>query len=102
MKGFPKNLNTKADYMYVKANFHKSLWKPEFEKLLETTHMWIEDKELGENEVAQLGDNYKVVEIQKEGSEETIRVQFKNIPNPNCKMKRLGFTEKEIKKFLAE
>lgn len=28
MVGFPKHLNTKEDYMYIKENFPTEQWKP--------------------------------------------------------------------------
>lgn len=28
MIGFPKHLNSKADYLYIRENFSKDKWKP--------------------------------------------------------------------------
>ena len=36
MRGYPKNLNTKKDYEYVRANFPAEEWKPDWQKLLDT------------------------------------------------------------------
>ena len=36
MKGYPKNLNTKFDYLYVKENFKRELWEKDFQNLLDT------------------------------------------------------------------
>ena len=40
MIGYPKHLNTKADYEYVRSNFPKEIWENDFRALLETTHDW--------------------------------------------------------------
>ena len=40
MQGFPKKLNSKADYLYIKEHFPKAEWQPIWEKLLETRKNW--------------------------------------------------------------
>ena len=46
MKGYPKNLNTKFDYLYVKENFKKDLWEKDFQNLLDTRMDWFFVKNL--------------------------------------------------------
>ena len=46
MKGYPQHLNTKADYMYVRANFPREQWLPDFQALLDSTHDWFFEKHL--------------------------------------------------------
>ena len=40
MQGFPKTLNTREDYEYVRLNFAKELWAPEFQALLDSNYGW--------------------------------------------------------------
>ena len=32
MRGYPKHLNTRADYEYVRTHFPKEMWKEDFEE----------------------------------------------------------------------
>ena len=53
MKGFPKHLNTKADYEYIRRAFPESQWKPCWQALLDSAYDWftvfeLESKEIGE------------------------------------------------------
>lgn len=50
MIGFPKNLNTKADYEYVRQHFTPELWRPKFQELLDTEKDWFFVKELTSRE----------------------------------------------------
>lgn len=99
MKGFPKILNTREDYEYVRANFPAEEWRPEWQALLDTMMDWFYVKELEEGEEAPEGDDYKVEESEQEGK--TIRTLYQLQENPTCKLFLLGFTVEEVKAALA-
>lgn len=96
MKGVPKYLNTKEDYDYVKANFPREVWEKFYRELLDTTHDWFFVKELAEDEEGVVDDKHKVEE------NEGIKYQFEYKLNPQCKLKSLGYTIKEIENLLKE
>ena len=50
MKGYPKNLKTKFDYLYVKENFKRELWEKDFQNLLDTRMDWFFVKNLDSQE----------------------------------------------------
>lgn len=103
MRGFPKNLNSKEDYQYVRDNFPAEEWKPEFQALLDTMKDWFFVKELATDEVAPEGDTYKVVESEKTGEAtegEKTRSLYEYRENPTCKLLQLGFTKEEVEEAL--
>jgi len=100
MRGFPKNLNTKADYLYVKENFPAEQWKPALQALLDSCKDWFFVKTLEEGEEAPISENYKVVEVEAQGGHEAHSDLYELKCYETCKMKRLGFTEDEIREAL--
>lgn len=101
MIGYPKMLNTKEDYLYVKENFPKSEWLQDFKDLLDTRYDWFYESDLADGDEGVTDDTHKVVEI-KEGDESTKRAQYVLKENPTCRMNQLGFTEEEIKEAINE
>ncbi|MEN6562105.1 MAG: hypothetical protein ABFD11_01025 [Christensenella sp.] len=84
MRGFPKELRTKQDYLnaaeYVKSNGEgKSLLIARLKELKMTTTMMI------------LKESSRSMRAEKQHQEDYIPA-----PDPNCEMLRLGFTGKEI------
>lgn len=92
MKGLPKYLNTKEDYLYVKDNFDKSYWEPYFQNLLDTRYDWFA---ISEDEYIE-DDNHKKVVDEQEG-----RIDyFEYRENENALIYRLGFTVEEVEDIL--
>lgn len=94
MIGYPKYLNTKADYEYVRNNFPKEMWEKDFRALLESTHDWFFIRELETEEVPVLLENQKIEKTE----EKDYLFEYKY--NENCKLNRLGFTVEEIEEYL--
>ena len=46
MVGYPKYLNTKDDYEFVRKNFPKDMWQSAFESLLDTRRDWFSEGEI--------------------------------------------------------
>lgn len=95
MRGFPKHLNSKEDYEFIKAHFPKEQWKPAFELLLKSRKEWFN---LGETTEGVNDETHKVVEDKENGK----KYQFELKDNPSCTMYRIGYTEEEVKKILEE
>lgn len=96
MKGFPKNLNTKDDYLYIKEHFDRELWVPEFQKLLDTISDWFFVKNLDLEKDGITDDTHKIVEIETSSDKPTILSQYEFRENPDAKLFKLGFTKEEI------
>lgn len=102
MKGYPKNLNSKADYLYVKANFPREQWQKSWSILLDNLNAWYFVKELENREAGVEDDTHKIVEEKKVDSDEVIYQQYELRECPSCKLFRLGFTVDEVETALAE
>lgn len=102
MKGFPKTLNTKSDYEYVRQHFPKEECLPVFQELLDTEHDWFFDRYLDEGEVVEKDSTHRVEKPKEETSgiaKDSLYV-FKS--NPNCKMYALGYTKEEVEAIVKE
>jgi len=96
MKGFPKNLNTKDDYLYIKEHFDRELWVPEFQKLLDTTSDWFFVKNLDKAEDGITDNTHKIVSSEDTSTKEITYMQYELRENPTAKIFKLGFTKEEI------
>lgn len=88
MKGLNSKLTSKEDYLWAKNNLPEEQWKPLFQNLLDTIYDWFMIKE---EEYKEDDKNYKKVE----GRDGNI-YYYQKQKNPNAKIFRLGFTEKEV------
>ena len=95
MKGFPKHLNSKADYEYIKANFPAEQWKPCWHELLDNKYQWFSTGNV-EKGGGTTDATHKVV-TSKDIDGNDVYTQYEYRENPLCDMNRLGFTEDEIK-----
>ena len=88
MRGLPKNLNTKEDYIYLKDNYSKEHWLQAFQNLLDTRYSWfaIDEKDYIED------DKHKKVYNEQEDTYEYFVYKL----NKNAKLYQLGFTVKEV------
>ena len=89
MVGYPKELRTKQDYLNA-VGYVKSTGT---------------DKAIMISRLESLKSNTTIMVLKKssEGKdpEEHTQADFEAVPDPNCEMKRLGFTEAEIDKLLG-
>ena len=95
-----KWLNTRTDYEYVRANYPEEIWRPRFQILLDEYKQWINTSKLINKADGVVVANQKKIVTNKrnDGSEEHYQYEFKE--DPNCKMKRLGFTLAEVQAVL--
>lgn len=100
MIGYPKHLNTREDYLYVKENFPREQWEGDFQALLDSYKDWffagtLESAEAGVND-----DTHMVVdEVHEDGTTSWSQYELKE--NPAAKIFRLGFTVEEVEGLLA-
>lgn len=97
MVGYPKFLNTKEDYEFVRANFPKEQWESDFKALLNERYEWFN---LGEIEGEGVTDDtHKVVEDKQDDGTIT-RYQYEYKENENARIYRLDYTVDEVENIL--
>ncbi len=101
MIGYPKNLNTKEDYEYVRKNFPKDEWTPAFQDLLDTVNEWFNLGALADGETGTVDDTHKVTEDRREDTDVVTRTQWEYKENPDAKIFQLGYTVAEVKAILG-
>ena len=95
MVGYPKFLNTKEDYEYVRNNFPKNEWEKDFKALLDGEKDWFN---VGETDDGIIDDTHKVIKDEQTGKTYQYELQV----NPSCKIHRIGYTREEVEKALNE
>ena len=93
MIGYPRHLNTKADYEYVKKHYPDK-YEEEMQKLLKTKDNYFAVKTLEKGEIGVETETMKIVEIENtDGIIERVQMELK--PDPNSKFYKLGFSDEE-------
>ena len=100
MKGLPKTLNSKQDYLYLKENTSKEYYVPFFQELLDSRFGWYFEKYIEKEEGIE-DDTHKVVEENNMGESEEIKyAQYVWKENENAKIFRIGFTVEEVQEII--
>lgn len=101
MKGYPKHLNTKADYEYVMVNFPTEQWLPDFQKLLDSYQQWVTTGTVESEEAGVTDDTHRVISEQSEDNSTTTYYQQELQQNPTAKIFRLGYTVSEVEDIIS-
>lgn len=99
---YPKYLNTKFDYYYVMKHFPKEKWLPDFKELIRDYTKWMKGNKLAKKEDGLSDVTHKIVEEEDEETKEKKYLQYEFKEDPNCKIKRLGFTLAEVEKIVKD
>lgn len=99
MVGFPKHLNSKADYEYVKNNFPSTQWKPAFQELLDSQQQWFNTGKVTGKGVTDV--THKVIINEPMGDIPAVSYQYELKDDPNCTLLQLGFTVDDVQAALA-
>lgn len=102
MRGFPRNLNTKEDYQYIRDNFPREQWVPHWQALLDTCKDWFFVRTLNDGETAPAGGSYMVVPFEAREGADAYNALYELRHYDTCKLYLLGFTEAEVQATLAE
>ena len=109
MVGFPKNLNTKYDYEYVREHLDelggetaKSKLRAEYQALIEGASCWYPEKEIASEAEGVTDDTHKIVTEQAgTGDEATTKyMQMVYKTNEDAKIFRIGFTVSEVQDLI--
>lgn len=101
MVGFPKHLNTKEDYIYVKENFPEAQWKPCWESLIPDSKRAFFVGNLKDRASGVEDDTHYIVESKEQDGDEVTYTQYEIKDDPSSDFFRLGFTKKEIEAALG-
>lgn len=96
MVGYPKSLNTKADYEFVRKNFPKEKWREDFQNLLDTRMDWFNTGTLKSGGSGVVDNTHRIVTDEQTGE----KYQYEYKENPNCRLKAMGYTVDEMQKIL--
>lgn len=104
MIGYPKYLNTKEDYLYVKENFPREDWEADFQLLLDTRMAWLSVGRLETPDAGITDETHKIVTVgDTDMSMGPVQYyQYKYREDPNCTLLRLGFTVSEVEAVLMQ
>ena len=100
MKDFPKHLNSRHDYDFIRDNFPAGQWRPVWLKLLDTRFVWRETGEVPSVSGGVSDQTHQVIETLEPpvgGKPPKLRfVQQERVENRNAKLFQLGFTVAEV------
>lgn len=102
-KKYPTYLNTKRDYECVRKRFPYSMWKADFNRLLDVLR-WFPLGEFINKEGLTVDDTHKIDEqITGTGEEKVTKYLYSELrTDPNAKIFRIGYTVERVKEILAE
>lgn len=100
MKGFPKHLNTKQDYLYVRENFSENQWRPVWLQLLDERFEWLNTKILKNDETGIVDKTHRTAKTEDVTGKTAEKYQQEYKEDPNAKLFRIGFTVDEITNLL--
>ncbi len=91
MRGFPKHLNSKQDYLNCLSDYPAET-KAELQRLLDSRFVW-QDTAIIENEGI-TDDTHRVIET------EDGKIQQELVEDTNAEIFRLGFTVEEVEELI--
>lgn len=102
MKGYPKSLNTKADYEYVRTHFDRTYWEKDFTRLLDVER-WFPLGEYDSTDGLLLDDTHKVDKQESTVDSETVtKYLYSELrTDKNAKIFRLGYAVTEVQEILG-
>ena len=100
MKGYPKTLSSREDYIYVAENFPRAQWAPDWQALLDSMRDWFFVRNLESREEG-IEDATHKIETEERDDGTVVYTQYEYKVNETAKIFRIGFTEAEVRAKLA-
>lgn len=95
MRGFPKHLNCKQDYLNM-LDEYPELTRAALQQLLNEADGWVLTGKLAEEETGVSDDTHEVREVLDDEGNVAERYQFEYTVDPGSKLVRLGFDKEEV------
>lgn len=102
MVGFPKWLNTKKDFLYIREHFPREQWQPVFQALLDERMAWLNVGRLESAADGITDETHKVVTVGGDDGTPVQYYQYEYKEDENCRLFRLGFTVKDVQQLLSQ
>jgi len=104
MRNYPKHLNSRADYEYVRAHFPYKMWAKDYKRLIADEYRWFPIGQYDTADGLTVDATHKVDESKTGTGDDakTVYLYSEYRADENCKMYRLGYTREEIEKYLSE
>lgn len=93
MRGFPKHLNTKDDYMNCLTEFPTET-KAELQRLLDSRYVWQDEQIIEASRDVAIKEDQRIIE------EDGIKIIQKKIEDSNAEIFELGFTVAEVEDLI--
>jgi hypothetical protein len=101
MRGFPKHLNTKADYEYVRTKFSEEQWGPAWQALQDSRFVWETTGIVALEKDGKTDDTHRTIAAQDEDGKAEFHQQ-ELTEDKNARLFRLGFTVEDVEKVLEQ
>ena len=98
MRGFPKHLNTKQDFINLMRS-HPEETRKELKKLLSNRMVWFTKETLDSEKDGVENETMRVIAVEDEGGMTILQQELRE--DPNARLFRLGFTVKEIESMMG-
>jgi hypothetical protein len=95
MKGFPKHLNTKQDYLNLLPLFPEQT-KAELQRLLDERIGWVTTSRLNDGDEGLTDETHRVDALEDDTGTVTERYQVQYMEDPAAELFRVGFTVEEV------
>jgi len=99
MRGFPKHLNTKQDFINLKTQYPAET-KAALQTLLDDRMQWLKTADLDESDPGLEDETHKIV-IDTDESDNEIRYQYEYMEDPAARIFHLGFTVEEAEAMIG-
>ncbi|MDD4601728.1 MAG: hypothetical protein PHQ46_11860 [Negativicutes bacterium] len=100
MIGYPKKLNSKFDYEFIRENFPRERWEGAYRALLDERLQWFCIGKINNGEDGAEDETHKIITTEQNDSTE--KYQYELREDPNCSLLRLGFTVEEVEAILKQ
>ena len=101
MHGYPKWLNTKADYYYVADNFPREQWSKDWQSLLDELYQWMYVSDLPSRDEG-VEDATHRIEVEEHDDGTVTYEQWEYKKDDHARLYQLGFTEAEVRNKLDQ
>ena len=106
MKNFPKHLNSKADYEYIREHFPRAEWLPCWKALLTNRKNWFATGMLDSKEAGIEDATHRIradtANAKNEGAEDTYTYYQEELKDDaSSDFFRMRFTEEEVKAAIS-
>lgn len=99
MKGFPRHLNTKQDYVNLLPTYPERT-RAELQRLLDERIAWVTTERLADEDEGLTDETHRVNTIEDDNGNVVERYQEQYMENPAAEIFRVGFSVAEVEDLI--